>query len=57
MRKMNLLKLISLILCLVMLISLASCAASGGMNNAADGGYYGGMDGSAMAPEGELGDT
>lgn len=57
MRKMNLLKLISLILSLVMLISLASCAAPGGMNDAAGDGYYGGMDGSAMAPEGALGDT
>ena len=57
MRKMNLLKLISLILSLVMLISLASCAAAGSMNDAAGNGYYGGMDGSVMAPEGALGDT
>ena len=45
-------KMASLILCVAMLLSLASCMASGGKNNAMDGGYYGGsINGTAMAPD------
>lgn len=56
MRTLNTKKIISLILSLVMLISLASCAMMAPDGSNMSGGYYGDMD-SAMSPEGGLGDT
>lgn len=53
-------RIISLVLCIALMLSLASCAMYGGANMdngamAPSGGYYGDMEGGAMAPDGGLG--